>query len=181
MSGTSRLSCGGASRQHSNFHSGTAHDEAGELNRRASIAIDPQESLLVDSANGSHGQPEDQTPYEPTTDESSPPPREYSFTKKLLYIASFGGSSGSSGVRRRPVNGGKQSTANAEDELATIRMNNAAEMKKANGEASTPKAGLGPRPIGGNEKLGLFSGVYVPTCLNVLSILMFLRFGFILG
>ncbi|TQS38214.1 hypothetical protein Golomagni_01290 [Golovinomyces magnicellulatus] len=30
-------------------------------------------------------------------------------------------------------------------------------------------------------KLGIFSGVYVPTCLNVLSILMFLRFGFIIG
>lgn len=27
----------------------------------------------------------------------------------------------------------------------------------------------------------MFSGVYVPTCLNVLSILMFLRFGFLLG
>ncbi|KAF3481624.1 uncharacterized protein GIQ15_04383 [Arthroderma uncinatum] len=35
----------------------------------------------------------------------------------------------------------------------------------------------------GNEaqKLGSFSGVFVPTTLNVLSILMFLRFGFILG
>ncbi|KAF5864318.1 hypothetical protein ETB97_008096 [Aspergillus alliaceus] len=31
------------------------------------------------------------------------------------------------------------------------------------------------------EKLGTFSGVFVPTTLNVLSILMFLRFGFILG
>lgn len=30
-------------------------------------------------------------------------------------------------------------------------------------------------------KLGMLSGVFVPTCLNVLSILMFLRFGFILG
>lgn len=40
---------------------------------------------------------------------------------------------------------------------------------------------LGPRPIGGDEKLDMFSGVFVPTCLNVLSILMFLRFGFILG
>ncbi|OJJ44652.1 hypothetical protein ASPZODRAFT_134732 [Penicilliopsis zonata CBS 506.65] len=30
-------------------------------------------------------------------------------------------------------------------------------------------------------KLGTFSGVFVPTTLNVLSILMFLRFGFILG
>lgn len=30
-------------------------------------------------------------------------------------------------------------------------------------------------------KLGTFSGVFLPTALNVLSILMFLRFGFILG
>ncbi|KAF3934122.1 hypothetical protein ABW19_dt0210240 [Dactylella cylindrospora] len=32
-----------------------------------------------------------------------------------------------------------------------------------------------------SSKLGTFSGVFVPTTLNVLSILMFLRFGFILG
>jgi potassium/chloride transporter 9 len=49
------------------------------------------------------------------------------------------------------------------------------------GENKKVKPGLGPRPVGGNEKLGTFSGVFVPTCLNVLSILMFLRFGFILG
>jgi potassium/chloride transporter 9 len=30
-------------------------------------------------------------------------------------------------------------------------------------------------------KLGTFDGVYLPTTLNVLSILMFLRFGFMLG
>jgi solute carrier family 12 (potassium/chloride transporters), member 9 len=40
----------------------------------------------------------------------------------------------------------------------------------------------GPK-VGGvrTEKLGTFSGVFLPTTLNVLSILMFLRFGFILG
>ncbi|KAJ5201824.1 uncharacterized protein N7498_006487 [Penicillium cinerascens] len=32
-----------------------------------------------------------------------------------------------------------------------------------------------------SKKLGTFSGVFVPTSLNVLSILMFIRFGFILG
>ncbi|KAN0075644.1 Amino acid permease domain containing protein [Elaphomyces granulatus] len=37
------------------------------------------------------------------------------------------------------------------------------------------------RSTGASEKLGTFSGVFVPTTLNVLSILMFLRFGFILG
>lgn len=36
-------------------------------------------------------------------------------------------------------------------------------------------------PVDGSNKLGTFSGVFVPTTLNVLSILMFLRFGFILG
>lgn len=37
------------------------------------------------------------------------------------------------------------------------------------------------RPIEEPKKLGTFSGVFVPTTLNVLSILMFLRFGFVLG
>lgn len=37
------------------------------------------------------------------------------------------------------------------------------------------------RSVEESKKLGTFSGVFVPTTLNVLSILMFLRFGFILG
>lgn len=35
--------------------------------------------------------------------------------------------------------------------------------------------------MGKRHKLGLVSGVYIPVCLNILSILMFLRFGLILG
>ncbi|KAL9072383.1 MAG: hypothetical protein Q9157_005106 [Trypethelium eluteriae] len=38
-----------------------------------------------------------------------------------------------------------------------------------------------PRPSKGTPKLGTFAGAFVPVSLNVLSILMFLRFGFILG
>ncbi len=34
---------------------------------------------------------------------------------------------------------------------------------------------------GRKHKLGVVSGVYTPVCLNILSILMFLRFGLILG
>ncbi|KAG4429197.1 hypothetical protein IFR05_015320 [Cadophora sp. M221] len=177
MSSTLRPSRGGALRQHSNFHSGTAHDEAGELNRRSSMAIEEPEPV-VEAAN--EEDPEDQNPYEPATNDSTPPPREYSFAKRLLHIATFN-TGNSSSMRKTSSNGRKTSTPTAEDEMARIQMNNAAEMKKANGEASVPKAGLGPRPVGGDEKLGMFSGVYVPTCLNVLSILMFLRFGFILG
>ncbi|KAG0156404.1 hypothetical protein PDIDSM_3582 [Penicillium digitatum] len=43
------------------------------------------------------------------------------------------------------------------------------------------KSGHRSRSVDGPKKLGTFSGVFVPTTLNVLSILMFLRFGFILG
>ncbi|KAJ5096100.1 hypothetical protein NUU61_005456 [Penicillium alfredii] len=43
------------------------------------------------------------------------------------------------------------------------------------------KNGHRSRSVDEPKKLGTFSGVFVPTTLNVLSILMFLRFGFILG
>ncbi|KAJ5309027.1 hypothetical protein N7508_004406 [Penicillium antarcticum] len=50
-------------------------------------------------------------------------------------------------------------------------------------ESSTDRKDKGHRSRSVDEpkKLGTFSGVFVPTTLNVLSILMFLRFGFILG
>ena len=38
-----------------------------------------------------------------------------------------------------------------------------------------------PESSSKRHKLGVVSGVYIPVCLNILSILMFLRFGFILG
>lgn len=34
---------------------------------------------------------------------------------------------------------------------------------------------------GKRHKLGMLSGVYIPVCLNIFSILLFLRFGLILG
>lgn len=49
-------------------------------------------------------------------------------------------------------------------------------------ESSRDRSKVQSRPKAeGSDKLGTFSGVFVPTTLNVLSILMFLRFGFILG
>jgi len=42
-------------------------------------------------------------------------------------------------------------------------------------------ATMEPESSGKRTKLGTVSGVYIPVCLNILSILMFLRFGLILG
>lgn len=38
-----------------------------------------------------------------------------------------------------------------------------------------------PEPKKNGGKLGTVTGVFIPVCLNILSILMFLRFGHILG
>ena len=46
--------------------------------------------------------------------------------------------------------------------------------------SKNPAGALAPTD-GLSNKLGTFEGVFIPTTLNVLSILMFLRFGFILG
>ncbi|KIV99170.1 uncharacterized protein PV09_09124 [Verruconis gallopava] len=49
------------------------------------------------------------------------------------------------------------------------------------GHGKGKDAVTGKAPEEKSAKLGTFAGVFVPTTLNVLSILMFLRFGFILG
>lgn len=51
----------------------------------------------------------------------------------------------------------------------------------ANGKSNPTGLSSTTRPSSGEQKLGTFSGVFIPVSLNVLSILMFLRFGFILG
>lgn len=63
----------------------------------------------------------------------------------------------------------------------TMQMHKHSDTRSGDGTSPGPKAGSMLRPTGGTDKLGTFSGVFVPTVLNVLSILMFLRFGFILG
>lgn len=49
------------------------------------------------------------------------------------------------------------------------------------GKKEQEKSSSKPKQQASASKLGTFSGVFVPTSLNVLSILMFIRFGFILG
>ena len=52
---------------------------------------------------------------------------------------------------------------------------------KNTAESNDPQDGTKSKHGQTRAKLGTFSGVFVPTTLNVLSILMFLRFGLILG
>jgi potassium/chloride transporter 9 len=120
--------------------------------------------------------------YSLATNDSPPVPRHHSFTRQLLRLG--GGNNDfqpPSTLLKRVTSGRWKSTGGQgiEDEPLVHKHHNAEERK--HGESSVHKTGLGPRPVGGHEKLGTFSGVFVPTCLNVLSILMFLRFGFILG
>jgi len=179
MPDSGRPSFRGSTRSHSNFQARTARDEAGELNRRYSMVVEdspsPSERARPLESNKAAN------PYEPATNASTPPPRDHSRTRRLLHLPSPSPDGGGSSLRKRPVSGRRRAQSGIREGSTTAQIHNAAESKKANGDLSTPKPGLGPRPIGGDEKLGMFSGVYVPTCLNVLSILMFLRFGFILG
>jgi potassium/chloride transporter 9 len=172
----------------STFQTRTARDDAGELNRRFST-LEPQSTpspperysreetvspYRIDTPN----------PYDPATNDSTPLPRRHSFTKRLLHLHNDSDDAESpSGVRKRSVTPKRKShvTNGVAEDSVTAQMYDNSINRKTNGDASNPKPGLGPRPVGGTDKLGTFSGVFVPTCLNVLSILMFLRFGFILG
>lgn len=171
MPSSSQSSLDSSQSRRANFQSRAATDHMGELSRRTSVVHEEEEEDTT--AAGS------ENPYEPATNASTPPPRKHSFANRL----GLHPDDETSRLRRRSTSGKRrsQSAATSQELLSSVQLHNEAESKKANGDPTAPKAGLGPRPIGGSEKLGMFSGVYVPTCLNVLSILMFLRFGFILG
>lgn len=168
------------SRSHTGFMARTATDEAGELDRRFSVL--PAEEAGQSTPHHSESHPSN--PYEPLDDNSTPDPRRHELTDRLL-----GTREGSSDtlldkhLRRRPTSGRRKSSSNSHPRAYTTgEQSFSSQMHNGSNKSSAvSKPGLGPRPIGGNEKLGMFSGVFVPTSLNVLSILMFLRFGFILG
>jgi potassium/chloride transporter 9 len=169
----------------STFQTRTATDDTGELNPQLSTSTDKQQSSSRLEGESSELNYEPiPNPYDPDTSSSIPQPRQHSFTKRLLHL--HDGASDytpPSVVRQRSVEA-RQKPRNGpdlEEPSSTAQMHSRKEHRTADPNMSTPKPGLGPRPIGGQKKLGTFSGVFVPTSLNVLSILMFLRFGFILG
>ncbi|KZF24739.1 hypothetical protein L228DRAFT_281783 [Xylona heveae TC161] len=160
-------------RNKSSFLARTATDNAAQLNRRFSMASGPPEH-----AADHQSEPVD-NPYEPVTTGSEPAPRPHHLTRRLLGI--FGFQDGSINSTGSPSRFGRHAShAVLGQDSLTAQMHQLDGSKHENASRK-PKPGSLPRPVGGHDKLGTFSGVFVPTTLNVLSILMFLRFGFILG
>ena len=143
-------------RTHSSFATRTATDDAARLNRRSSIAPSPspgEETPLLARQLGSSNAPgyDGQTEITQERDHGLESMRDW-FYMPLRMLRS-----------RSPKDGSNEAKHHSEP------------------GAPKPRPGAFPRPVGGTSKLGTFAGVFVPTTLNVLSILMFLRFGFILG
>ncbi|KFY13013.1 hypothetical protein V492_03535 [Pseudogymnoascus sp. VKM F-4246] len=158
------------------FQTRTAVDAAGELNRRFSVFVDDstpsQENPF--GADGPSGSNDISSPG--TSKGSGFLSSPFNFTKRVLNIQN-----GSSSAETTPLLRKRTTTNGQKSQTSPTRADPHIEQRNPDGDDKRTKPGLGPRPIGGHDKLGTFSGVFVPTCLNVLSILMFLRFGFILG
>jgi len=151
-------------RSRSNFLTRTATDTVAQLDRRFSM-MDEQQPLLET---------------QPVTNASKPVSNRHELTKNV-----FGSNDGIKNapipIRRTSSSRQRSNHGLLRDTSLTANMHKLPRSKSQEDTGPTPRIGSLPRPVGGHEKLGTFSGVFVPTTLNVLSILMFLRFGFILG
>ncbi|KAL1965943.1 hypothetical protein VTN77DRAFT_5076 [Rasamsonia byssochlamydoides] len=145
------------------FSTRTATEDVSRLAPSESVALSPEDSnrrfhLQVSAAAN---------PYAPLTAVSRLSPRRHSHTQKLLdSVTQWWYGPGhhhdeEGGLQGRPLDRVPTEDADHKNERSRHK----------------PRTGTN----GTSEKLGTFSGVFVPTTLNVLSILMFLRFGFILG
>jgi potassium/chloride transporter 9 len=132
-------------RVHSTFAARTARDDGERLNRRGSLRPVPSSEetpLLADQGNA------------PGDEES----RE---TSQGQYHG-IGGLRDwySSAMHTLQFNSNRVTTNRSDGK------------RSSSTDAIKPRPGAFPRPVGGTEKLGTFAGVFVPTTLNVLSILM---------
>ncbi|KAI9660871.1 MAG: hypothetical protein M1829_006436 [Trizodia sp. TS-e1964] len=119
-----------------------------------------------------------ENPYEPLTNASAAYPHHHHLTKKI-----FGYSEELDQISpvQRPSVRRRRASRSASMSSGAYPMADNQQIQSEHKQINGTKPGAMPRPVAGVEKLGTFSGVFVPTSLNVLSILMFLRFGFILG
>ncbi|KAJ9310489.1 hypothetical protein DTO217A2_268 [Paecilomyces variotii] len=125
------------------------------------------DASAADSLRPSNGQSsQTPSPYEPLTSRSQPEPREHNQTGRW-----FG--------KLFPSRDGKQ--RHGRQDISDTQPFHGSSVAIDVDKRDTNTHRHHPVHMDNSNKLGTFSGVFVPTTLNVLSILMFLRFGFILG
>lgn len=112
-------------------------------------------------------------PYEPTTSASEQSSGKFVRNSTLINEVSQWFSSSSPKPQQRGLLPGSTLSTDASHAFPEP----GSDQKKGRGRPHDLRVGSGAH----SSKLGTFSGVFVPTTLNVLSILMFLRFGFVLG
>lgn len=129
---------------------------------------------------GIHSDFNPENPYEPQADTPQPILSKNGLTKKIsensqrTSITSF----------QRQKSSNRQHAYRDSllgDKSLTAQIHNISRSRDDEAPSRELKPGTIPKLAGRAKKLGTFSGVFVPTSLNVLSVLMFLRFGFILG
>ena len=181
MSGKVRpkLGAGTLPRGRSTFLTRTATDEAAQLLRRSSLPTPPREfgRRLESQYDGSNN------PYQPATGSSESLSQDHAETTGHEEAAlDQAGAAGDEGNASTIVPDGltrRSRAKNVPEYSLTSQVLRNGPIK--NEKPTLAKMGSMPRPVGGTHKLDTFSGVFVPTSLNVLSILMFIRFGFVLG
>jgi solute carrier family 12 (potassium/chloride transporters), member 9 len=151
------------------FLTRTATDEAAQLLRRSSFPTTPEEQQpLSAQASSTHDLSRPATAQSAAQDLQLRPED----TSASYEYGTFDGS------HEPPLHGITTNVGGTESSTAG---------QPVTGETRAEKHVIRAAPAalrtsdGGSQKLGMFSGVFVPTSLNVLSILMFIRFGFILG
>jgi potassium/chloride transporter 9 len=152
------------------FLTRAATDDAAQLFRRTSFLALSQ----AGSRDTTEQKAELKKPDELPMAKSQAEAQQHDNTPKRAYGSSYDGTAEQLDIRLRS---GSRTTKD------NMHMHMSQSPKKGNGNEKLlhPRSGTFPRLTGGSEKLGTFSGVFVPTSLNVLSILMFIRWGFILG
>ncbi|KIX00140.1 uncharacterized protein Z518_10277 [Rhinocladiella mackenziei CBS 650.93] len=173
--GWPNLGRGTLPRSRPTFLTRTATDDAAQLLRRSSFPASPagQERPLSAQDGSIHTTPRPPTAY--STASNVPLVQSEAAASSGVYGTFDGPRNTQDGTQPSDAAGTQSSKAGDPWTAQAHDATNKAE------KPSMPKVGAFPRPIGGTEKLGTFSGVFVPTSLNVLSILMFIRFGFVLG
>jgi solute carrier family 12 (potassium/chloride transporters), member 9 len=153
------------------FLTRTATDDAARLFRRTSLP-----AISHDRPSGRAGRKgELNKPNEPTVAPSQVEAQQPDKARGRTLGGSHDGTTEQYDVRL-----GSNSRTTKKD---SIHVHTSQSPRKGNGNEKLllPRTGTAAQPASSSEKLGTFSGVFVPTTLNVLSILMFIRWGFILG